>query len=73
MASQADVRMSLVLSEGTNEMLEQVAAHNATTKADVLRRAIALIAFADKLKQRGESLAVTDSNRKLVAEVVSPW
>lgn len=73
MASQANVRLSLELSDSANSMLEEVARHNATTKADVLRRAIALIAFADKLKERGESLAVTDRNRNLVADIVSPW
>jgi len=73
MAAKETVRLSLELSQGANMMLEEVAEHNGATKAEVLRRAIALITYADSLKQRGQSLAVTDASGKLVAEVVNPW
>lgn len=71
MAAQ-NVRLSLELSENANSMLEQVATHNGTTKADVIRRAIALIAYADDVKQQGHRLAVTDRDRKVVADIVAP-
>jgi len=72
MASQSSVRLSLELSENANNMLEQVAQHNGTTKADVLRRAIALIAYADDVKREGNRLAVTDRNRNIVTDIVAP-
>lgn len=73
MAAKDTIRLSLELSPSANSMLDDVASHNGTTKADVLRRAIALISYADNVKQRGQSLAVTDTSGKVVAEVVNPW
>jgi predicted DNA-binding protein len=73
MASGNSVRLTLELSDQANTALERVASHNGATKAEVLRRAIALIDYADRLKDRGESLAVTNSDRKVVADIVSPW
>lgn len=72
MANQANVRLNLELSESANSMLEQVATHNGTTKADVIRRAIALIAYADDVKREGNRLAVADRNRNIVTEIVAP-
>ncbi len=71
MASNAS-RLSLELSESAATMLQEVANHNQMTKADVLRRAIALISYADEVKQKGHRLAVTDGNRNIIADIVAP-
>ena len=72
MATQNNVRLNLELSDSANTMLEQVATHNGTTKADVIRRAIALIAYADDIKREGHRLAVTDRHRNIIADIVAP-
>ena len=56
------VRLSLDLSPLANDILEQVASNQHTTKSDVLRKAIGLIKVADDARQGNRRIGVMDNN-----------
>ncbi|WP_349569327.1 hypothetical protein [Azotobacter salinestris] len=62
-------QMTLTLSDEINDFLSSFARHNEITKAEAMRRALALLAIADREKQKGLSLGLVRENEdhKLVA------
>jgi predicted transcriptional regulator len=60
------IRLTLEVSEDVNEQLEVLAKAGATTKSDVLRKAIALIKAASAGKAKGRELAFIDSKTERV-------
>ncbi len=66
----ATVKMSLHLSQETNDMLEQLCEDNHLTKSDLLRRSLALMQVALKYKKKGNHLIVVDDNDNKLSEIV---
>jgi len=64
------VRLSLDLSPEANTVLDNLASQQSTTKADILRKAIALIDVAITAKQQGQHLAVLDGDKTIVSEII---
>lgn len=64
------VRLSLSLSPELNERLEQLAASNHTTKAEILRKAIALYDVVVEAKTEKKRLGILDQDKRLMAEII---
>jgi hypothetical protein len=64
------VRLSLDLSPDTNTVLEHLAEDKGVSKADILRRAIALMEVAVEAKKNGRKFGAVDEEEKLVTEVI---
>lgn len=64
------VRLSFEVSPKLNDTLEQLAERSDTTKSEILRKAIALMELAVEAKQKGQSLALTDEDKKIVTMIV---
>jgi predicted transcriptional regulator len=69
-AAEDKVRFSLDLSPSLNKKLDELAAREGTTKAELLRRAIALIEVVAEAKQQHRKLGIFDANRKLLTEII---
>lgn len=67
-------RLTVDLSSEIDKTLSQIAANNHTTKAEVMRKAFALLAVAEEEKGKGNSMAIVkeDENReaKIVAKLI---
>lgn len=68
--SKATVKMSLHLSEETNDMLEKLCEDNHLSKSEFLRKSIALMELALKYKKKGDHLIVVDNNNNKVSEII---
>ena len=66
----ATVKMSLHLSQETNDLVEGLCEDNHLTKSDLMRRAVALIAVALKYKKQGGHLVVLDDKNNKMSEIV---
>lgn len=64
------VKMSLHLSQETNDLVEELCEDNHLTKSDLLRRSLALMAVVLKYKKKGGHLVVLDSDDKKISEIV---
>jgi len=64
------IRLSLDLSPKTNSVLERLAGDVGVSKADVLRRSIALMEFAVEAKNQNRRLGAFDKDGNLVIEIV---
>ena len=64
------VRLNLQLSEELNRQLDELAMNSATTKSDVVRRAIALLKTAEKGVKDGKHLGFSAKAEKLDQEIV---
>ena len=64
------VRLNLQLSEELYNELEVLANDTATTRSDVVRRALALLQAAHKGKKRGSHLGFVKSAEKLDQELI---
>jgi predicted transcriptional regulator len=64
------VRLSLDLSSETNEILERLANDSHVSKADILRKAIALMEVATDAKKRGQKFGVANKDQNLATEIV---
>jgi hypothetical protein len=64
------IRLSLDLSPKTNAVLERLAGDVGVSKADVLRRSIALMKFAVEAKNQNRRLGAVDKDGNLVTEIV---
>ncbi|UFP97070.1 DNA-binding protein [Gloeobacter morelensis MG652769] len=53
-----------------DQVLEEIARQEQTTKADVLRRSIALMQVAVKAKRQGLKFGATDQDQVLKTEIV---
>lgn len=64
-------KLTVEFSDRVNEKLEEVANRNALTKADVLRRAIALYEFVDtNVAQKDAQLLITDKDGNVLRQIV---
>ena len=70
MADNGKVRLSLELSNDLNALLEELTEKTHTSKADVLRKAIALMEVAVEAKQEGNRLGVLDKQNQVVTRIV---
>ncbi len=61
-------RITLDLSDDAYSLLENLA--QGTTKADVLRRAIALFEIANDARRAGNRMAIVDAGGKVVTTIV---
>jgi predicted transcriptional regulator len=64
------VRLSLDVSPETNIRLDALAGKLGGSKSEVLRKAIALIEVATEAKEKGQRLALADSDNKVVTNIV---
>ncbi len=65
------VRMNVEFSPEVAELLEQLASEEATTKAEILRRAVSVLKAYKKQKELGRNhIGFTSSPDKLDAELV---
>ncbi len=64
------VRLSLELSRELDQMLQEIAEEGATTKSEVLRRALALVKVAHDAKKEGRYLGLVRDREKLDTEIV---
>jgi Arc/MetJ-type ribon-helix-helix transcriptional regulator len=66
-------RVSFDVNEQFQEDFEKlVESTNSTSKAEVFRRAIALLKIATEAQAKGEKLMIADENRKPITEIVLP-
>lgn len=70
MKSNDPVRLSLNVSPELNERLEVLASANHATKAEILRRAIALYDVAAEAKLDKKRLGILDQDRNVITEIV---
>lgn len=49
---------TLILSEEIDNRISQIAARNSITKAEAMRNAFALLAFADRIEQKGDGSCI---------------
>jgi hypothetical protein len=64
------VRITLDLSPEMNRTLEEIVVKTGTSKTDVLRKAIALIEVAMEGRAKGQSLALSDKDDRVVTKIV---
>ena len=66
-------RVSFDVNEKFQEDFEKlVELTNSSSKAEVFRRAIALLKIATEAQQKGEKLMITDKERKPITEIILP-
>ena len=65
------VKLSLELSRELDEMLQQMADESATTKSEILRRALALAKVAHNARKENRHLGIVDDPKKLDREIVN--
>lgn len=65
-----DYRLNLSLSPKTAKALEELAKQDSTTKADVIRQALALLTAAKAHEKEGHTTAFIDEDGKVVTKVV---
>jgi predicted transcriptional regulator len=64
------IRLTLTMSPALNAKLEQLATANCATKAEILRKAIALYELAHRASLKDQRLGVFDEDERLVMEIV---
>ncbi|MBW4699175.1 MAG: DNA-binding protein [Aphanocapsa lilacina HA4352-LM1] len=64
------VRLSLDVSQELYQVLDEIARMEETTKADVLRRSIALMQVAVEAKRQGLKFGAADQDQVLKTEIV---
>ena len=70
MAGKDPTRLNLSLSPKTAKALEELAKLDSTTKADVIRQALALLTAAKVHERKGHKTAFIDENDKVVTKVI---
>ena len=65
-----DMHFSLTMSPAANDVLEEIAASQHTTKSDVLRKAIGLVKLADDARRGNRKIGVYDAERNVFLEIV---
>ena len=63
-------RITLVVSDELNEVLDELAKDTESSKSDVLRKSISLIKMAVNEKKAGNHLGVFDNQQKIVKEII---
>ena len=64
------VRLNILLSDELNTQIEKVAVEREATKAEVLRKAIALYIAATDGKEKGLRVGLANANQQLETEFV---
>jgi len=64
------VRITLDLSQEMNRTLEEMVEKTGTTKTEILRKAIALVEVAMDARSKGQSLALSDRDDRVVMRIV---
>ncbi len=64
------IRLSLDLSPELNTMLEGLADKSGASKAEVLRRAIALMEVAVDAKKQGRKFGIAEKSEDLITEII---
>ena len=64
------VRLNLDITEKLNRELERLAEVTGSTKADVMRRGLALAKVAIDEQARGHKLGILDQDRNVITEIV---
>jgi predicted transcriptional regulator len=64
------VRLNVNISENLNARLDELAQQSGTSKSELLRKAIALVDLAVTEKTRNNHLSVTNSDGKVLREIV---
>lgn len=70
MATSDRVRLTIEVTDELNERLDRLADELGGSKAEVFRKAIALIDVALDAKRRGRQVAILDDEQRVVATVV---
>lgn len=68
--SKKQIRLSLDVSPGLNNVIDDMAKKTHSSKSEVLRKSIALMEVAVQEKTRGNHLGVVDKNQKIIKEIV---
>ena len=64
-------RLTVDLSSEIDEKITKIAKENHTIKAEVMRKAFALLSIAEEAKQRGRSIGILERDKdKIIARVV---
>jgi len=63
------IRLSLELSAPLYDMLTTLAVETHSSRADVLRRALALMQVAVEARKKGQKLGLVDEDQKLAEEI----
>lgn len=64
------VRLNVNITDELNGRLDNLAEKNGTTKSELLRRAIALLDLAADESAKGNRLAITNREHKVLREIV---
>jgi predicted DNA-binding protein len=67
---QGRVRLTVDLSKDLNDTLEQLASSTGATKAELLRKGIALVEVALEARLKGNRLTISDPNDKVLTKIV---
>jgi predicted transcriptional regulator len=70
MATSDRVRLTIEVTDELNERLDRLADELGGSKAEVFRKAIALVDVALDAKRRGRQVAILDDEQRVVATVV---
>lgn len=64
-------RLTVDLSSEIDEKITKIAKENHTTKAEIMRKAFALLSIAEEAKQMGRSIGILERDKdKVIARVV---
>lgn len=64
------VRLNLTVSREVSDAIDEIASRKNTTKRDVLRKAVALLAVVEEAKSRNERIGLFNKDRQLTTEIV---
>jgi predicted transcriptional regulator len=64
------IRLSLDMSPEANQLLEQLATANGTTKSNVMRRALTLFHLSSDAKSQGKRVCILDQRGEVITEIV---
>lgn len=64
------VRLNVNITDKLNDRLDVLAVEDGTTKSELLRKAIALMDLALTERLKGNKLAITNENNKVLREIV---
>lgn len=64
------VRLNLVINKQLDDLLEQRAEETASSKSEILRKALTLYEVAYDAQKKGEHLGVLNSDRQVLREIV---
>lgn len=70
MAAAPTVKMSLHLTQETNNILENMCEENRLTKSDLLRKSLALMEVVLRYKKKGGHLIIVDDQDQKISEIV---